>query len=112
MQHDLLSAQPQTLSRLDWEIYYNRWQPLFWAKIFLIAGFLFYLFSLRQGWDKLRIGGFTGQILGLLTFKMGMAMRAYIAGRTPWSNMYESLLAIGCAMLLVSVIWMSSSENG
>lgn len=105
-QHDLLQAQPQTLSRLNWEIRYNRWRPFYWAKLFLIAGFIFYLASLRRGWDKLRIGGVTGLVLGLASFTLGMAIRAYLAGRAPWSNMYESLLAIGWAMLLISVIWM------
>ena len=104
-QHALLEQQPQTLSRLNWEIWYNRLQPFFLAKIFLITGFLFYALSWRKGWDKLKSAGFTGLVFGLISYTSGMAMRAFIGGRAPWSNMYESLLAIGWAMLLVSLIW-------
>ena len=104
-QQDLLKAQPATLSQLNWEIWYNRIEPFYLAKLFLLGGFLFYALSLKRGWEKLRAGGLFGLVLGLLSYTTGMAMRAYISGRAPWSNMYESLLAIGWAMLLISVIW-------
>ena len=104
-QRSMLRNQPETLSRLDWEIWFNRLDPFFWARILLAAAFLFYLLSWRQGWDSLRKYGFAGLVFGLLSYSGGMAFRAYISGRAPWSNMYESLLAIGWAMLLISVIW-------
>lgn len=105
-QHSMLNNQPETLSGLSWEVRYNRFQPFYWAKILLGAAFLIYALSWRKGWETLRSYGFAGLVFGLLSYTCGMAMRAYISGRAPWSNMYESLLAIGWAMLLISVIWM------
>ena len=49
--------------------------------------------------------GLTGLIGGLVLYTAGLAMRAYIAGRAPWSNMYESLLAIGWAAVVIALIY-------
>jgi cytochrome c-type biogenesis protein CcsB len=44
-------------------------------------------------------------ITGFLLFASGMYLRWIIGGRAPWSNMYESLLAIGATLVLISAIY-------
>jgi cytochrome c-type biogenesis protein CcsB len=90
---------------VETELLYNRLNPFFWARVLLFAGFLFFLFSLKNEWQRLKIPAMAGLIGGLLFFTLGMAMRAYIGGRAPWSNMYESLLAIGWTVVLISIIF-------
>lgn len=42
---------------------------------------------------------------GLAFYSTGMIMRWMIGGRAPWSNMYESLMAIGWSLVIFSVIY-------
>jgi len=104
-QREMLAASPKLLGRLEWELRLNRLQPFLWAKLLLALSLLIYLFSFRRGWTSLRSGGLAALILGWILYTSGMALRAYIAGRAPWSNMYESLLAIGWALTLIAIIF-------
>lgn len=104
-QREMLAASPKLLDKLEWELRLNHWQPFLWAKLLLALSLLIYLFSFRRTWTRLRSGGFVALILGWILYTLGMALRAYIAGRAPWSNMYESLLAIGWALTLIAIIF-------
>ncbi|MDD5088820.1 MAG: cytochrome c biogenesis protein CcsA [bacterium] len=104
-QRERLADSPDELSDLAWELRLNRWQPFLWAKLLLALSLLIYLFSLRRVWVSLRSGGFAALILGWTLYTLGLTLRAYIAGRAPWSNMYESLLAIGWALVLIAILF-------
>jgi cytochrome c-type biogenesis protein CcsB len=105
MQRELLQNQSQTLASLDWESLYHRFEPFFWAQVLLALGFGAYLLSLKASLSRLKIAGLISLVLGLVLYTTGMGFRAFISGRAPWSNMYESLLAIGWALVLIAVIY-------
>lgn len=98
-------ADRQVFSKLDWEYRYNHFEPFQWARWLLALGFAGYLISLKRGWGRWKIAGLMGLAAGFLLYTSGMAMRAYVSGRAPWTNMYESLLAIGWALVLISIIY-------
>ena len=104
-QREMLADQGRALAKLNWELRLNRLQPFTWAKLLLALGLLLYLISLRKVWSRWKGAGLSALILGWILYTLGLALRAYIAGRAPWSNMYESLLAIGWALVLVAMIF-------
>ncbi|HEY3296957.1 MAG TPA: cytochrome c biogenesis protein CcsA [bacterium] len=97
--------QPVVFSKLAWEYWYNRLKPFWWARLLLALGFAGFLFSLRQGYERFKTAGLMGLAAGFVLYTAGMAMRAYVSGRAPWTNMYESLLAIGWAVVLISMLY-------
>ncbi len=105
MQSSLLEGQPEISSTLRWEIFYNRLQPFFWARLLLLLGAALFAFSYRERFVNLRGSGAYAMFGGLLLYSAGMFLRWQIGGRAPWSNMYESLLAIGWAVVIVSLIY-------
>lgn len=101
----LLQNHPEVISGLDWEVAYNALHPFMWARILLIAAFVLFLFSLKEAWIRLKPLAVTAMLGGIVMYSAGMIMRWYIGGRAPWSNMYESLLAIGWSLLIVALIF-------
>lgn len=104
-QQELLARHTGTLARLRAEHLYNHLRPFFWAKLLLAAGFGLYVLSLRGALARLRSAATISMLGALLFYTAGLALRAYIGGRAPWSNMYESLLAIGWALVLIAIIY-------
>jgi ABC-type transport system involved in cytochrome c biogenesis permease subunit len=101
----LLQNHPEVISSLDWEVAYNSLDPFMWARILLAIAFVLFLFSLKDAWARLKPLAVTGMLAGIVMYSAGMIMRWVIGGRAPWSNMYESLLAIGWTLLIVSLIF-------
>ncbi|MBU1637819.1 cytochrome c biogenesis protein CcsA [bacterium] len=101
----LLQNHPAVISSLDWEVAYNALEPFMWARILLIVSFVLFLLSLKESWIRLKPLAITGMLGGIVMYSVGMIMRWYIGGRAPWSNMYESLLAIGWSLLIVALIF-------
>jgi cytochrome c-type biogenesis protein CcsB len=101
----MLANHPELLSRLDWEVAYNALEPFMWARILLIAAFVIFLFSLKDAWTSLKPLAMTAMLGGIVMYSAGMIMRWYVGDRAPWSNMYESLLAIGWTQLIVAMIF-------
>ena len=110
-QNDILAVRPDVLKRLQWEIISNRFQPFWWAKLALAAGFILFLFSLKKSLSRLQTGGWAMTAAGFTLYTLGMIARAYLSGRAPWSNMYESLLAIGWALVLLSAVFELSRRD-
>lgn len=105
MQAGLMEGQDVLRSQLKWESVLNALRPFHVAKWLLAGALLSFLLAYRAGWGRLRYIGMAAMTGGWLLFTTGMALRAYISGRAPWSNMYESLLAIGWALVLIALIY-------
>jgi cytochrome c-type biogenesis protein CcsB len=101
----LIKNQPGVVARISREIFYNRFQPFFWAKVLLGLSFVCFLFGINPKWAVLQKFGLPLLAAGFLVYTSGMGLRAYIAARAPWSNMYESLLAIGWAAVLLTTLY-------
>jgi len=94
----------ETLTR---ELHYHALRPFRWAWLFyLFAGLLGLLF-LRSKSTSTTVTVWTFFIIGLAFHTYGFALRALIAGRSPVSNMYESVVyaALGCSMLGLFFEW-------
>ncbi len=107
----LLSSLPSSRS-LRLEVHYNRLRPFRWAWWFYLTGLLTLSFSLL--WP-----GYACVILGFIFHTYGFALRCWIAGRPPVSNMYESVVWVSWAVVLFSIflflvyrsryLWMASA---
>lgn len=104
-QRELLAPHAAALSRLQWEHIYNHLRPFLWAKALLAAGLGLLLLSLRGALSRVYGAGWAAMCGGLLFYTAGLALRTGIGGRAPWSNMYESLLAIGWVLVFIAIIY-------
>lgn len=104
-QSDIFALRPTLLSRLRWEAIYTRLHPFLWAKIALGGAFLLFAFSLHRRLSRIQPAALAAMAAGFVLYTAGLAIRAYLAGRAPWSNMYESLVAIGWALVLLTAIF-------
>ena len=85
------------------EVNYNRIHPFMWAWIcYLLAaiGFVAFKVSEKDRWKKMGWGFFS---LGMVLHVIGMAIRSYLAGRPPVSNMYETVVWVPFGVLLFSI---------
>lgn len=104
-QNAILAEQPEIESTLSLEVLYNRLSPFFWARLLLLASAALFALSYREKFAKLRSSALFAMIAGLGFYSTGMIMRWNIGGRAPWSNMYESLMAIGWSLLIIALIY-------
>ncbi len=96
------------------ETLYNRVRPFQWAWImYLVAGLTFmamiWLRSGREGTDSRasRVMGWTAGSLMVSAFLFhisGFALRCYIAGRPPVSNMYESIVWVSFGAVFFAML--------
>ena len=90
--------------KLDTETFYRRSNPLLWARIFYLITLLIMLLSVWIKPKELTVAARWTLLVGLLIHTAGLALRFYIGGRAPWSNMYESLVTATWGVLLLSQI--------
>lgn len=95
--------------RMHWEVHYNSFHPFGWAwKLYLIAvlcGLLIWVFQrpLHSGWMYRLSWVFAG--LGMALHLYGFALRIYLAGRAPVSNMYETVVWVGFGAVVFAMIF-------
>jgi len=93
------------LKRFDMEVLYNKVRPIQWGRTFYLIGLLLLLGSL-VGWRDQLIRLASGIIpLAFLLQLAGMGMRTYIGARAPWSNFYESMVAITAVFVLLGLLF-------
>ena len=80
------------MTRIGWEVHLNHFQPFQWAWIGYLLGLLFMYFAafMHQGWANRP--GWLFLFLGWGLHAYGMAIRSYLAGRPPVTNMYETVV--------------------
>ena len=86
------------------EVLYNGFHPFRYAWIAYLFSLIFvFLYWL---WDKkVFLNGFKGfMVLGFLLHLFGFALRVYISGRPPVSNMYETVLWVPFGTILFGFI--------
>ena len=90
---------------LNLEISYNQWAPFQKAWIFLVLALiaiaLEYFFTRKVFYRVAWV--FTA--LGFISLITGFALRVYISGRPPVSNMYESVIWVSFGVLLFSMVF-------
>ncbi len=91
-------------TRLRVEVFYRRFDPWTWARVLYLITLLLMLTSVWVRPNALTAAARWTLVAGLVVHTFGLALRFYIGGRAPWSNMYESLITATWGALLLSQI--------
>ncbi|MGE0764027.1 MAG: cytochrome c biogenesis protein [Bdellovibrionales bacterium] len=86
------------------EVHYNRFHPFKWAWIFYLLaaiGFVAFLVSDKTRWTRM---GWIFLSLGMVLHTYGMALRSYLSGRPPVTNMYETVVWVPWGVLLFAAV--------
>ncbi len=99
------SAYP-TEAQMDREILYNESRPFRWAWVFYSLAFGLLLAYLVSQNKFTRIASFVALGCGYGLHLYGFALRCWISGRPPVTNMYESIIWVtfGC-MTFALIVW-------
>jgi len=83
------------------ELTYNRYMPFRWSWAFMLAAAVGTWLDSVSGWKSIYLGALAAYIAGLLAVAVGFVLRIAIAGHSPVTNMYESVIyvAAGVAVL-------------
>ncbi len=105
-------ATPQFESiktKLQAENIYNRLRPFLFAMIFYLLAGILWLFAKAHGVPKVLAAISTIAAAGFHTF--GFALRCYIAGRPPVTNMYESIIWVSLGVMVFgSLIYIKNRQ--
>ena len=96
---------------MEREVLYNRVRPTRLAWLVLVPAALFAGLAWGRGgraWDLLAM---IGLALGTAVMAWGIGLRWQIAGRIPASNMYESLLFLGCGVGVAALLALALLRN-
>ena len=99
-------------SKLKWEVHFNQLHPFRWAWVCYMLGLIVLFFGYTGGVsfarvvDKLKPVAVFILFCGFGLHGYGMALRSFIMSRPPVSNMYETVLWVPwAAMVLGAGIW-------
>jgi cytochrome c-type biogenesis protein CcsB len=84
------------------ETIYNRFRPFLQAMIFYLCAGLLWLFSSRFNLARLMAKFLT--TVAILVHVFGFALRCYVAGRPPVTNMYESIIWVSMGTMIFACI--------
>jgi cytochrome c-type biogenesis protein CcsB len=101
VQSDLGSKAYADPRRLAVEHHFNQLHPFRWSWVLYALSFVFFLAAAVTRQRPMQLSAYGTFVLGLLLHTYGFALRCYIAGRPPVTNMYESVIWVtwGCALL-------------
>lgn len=85
-------------ARIRQELFYLTFHPFQWAWMSYLAGFMLLTFAGSK--RRLMQAGVAFVIGGWAFHTLGLALRVYILGRPPVSNMYESMVFMNWALML------------
>lgn len=88
------------MPHMKWEIHFNDLHPFRWAWIFALTATILFTFSFYSAKKFWAHGGAIFFVASFVMQIYGFALRCWIAGRPPVSNMYESIIwvAFGCML--------------
>lgn len=106
------------MRKIKTEVHYNSLKPFLWSWIIYFIGFFFFLFHVFSNSDSSKEGIFSASkrlvsfyklgwgclVLAFFLHTYGMALRVYITGRPPVTNMYETLLWVPWGSVLFAMI--------
>ena len=91
--------------KLKAEVFYNRLRPFLQAMIFYIIAGILWLFATTHAFPRIMAKFLT--FSGFVMHVLGFALRCYIAGRPPVTNMYESIIWVSLGVMIFAVILFS-----
>jgi cytochrome c-type biogenesis protein CcsB len=90
--------------RMQLEVAYNNWAPFRIAWIFMSLALVGMLLHLGSKWNVLYRGALAMYIAALVAVIAGFILRIVVAGRPPVTNMYESVIYVGCGTALFGLV--------
>jgi cytochrome c-type biogenesis protein CcsB len=87
------------------EVHYNRAKPFRTAWLLYLLGFLALIASFPLGSRPLSATGLALVVAGFLLQAYGMALRMFISGRPPVTNMYESVVWVAFGAVLFALVF-------
>jgi ABC-type transport system involved in cytochrome c biogenesis permease subunit len=91
----LAAAIPQRLRKSDLEALFNRAQPFYTSTVLYVAAFLLAVFSWLRWPAALGSAAFALVGLAFVLSTIGIAIRMWLEGRPPVTNLYSSALFVG-----------------
>ena len=84
------------------ETFYNRLRPFLQAMIFYLIAGIFWLFAGAHAFPRILSKFLT--ICAVTMHALGFALRCYVAGRPPVTNMYESIIWVSLGVMVFAVL--------
>ncbi len=84
------------------EVFYNRLRPFLQAMIFYLIAGVMWLFSQAHPVPRVMAKFLT--FSGIALHTVGFALRCYVAGRPPVTNMYESIIWVSLGVMVFAIL--------
>jgi cytochrome c-type biogenesis protein CcsB len=91
-------------TKIKWELHLNQFHPFKWAWIAYLLGVIFLVMNLQSPKASFNVASWVFILAGFFLHAYGMAIRMYIAGRPPVSNMYETVVWVPWGCVLFGII--------
>ncbi|MCM2254580.1 MAG: cytochrome c biogenesis protein CcsA [Vicinamibacteria bacterium] len=98
------NAYPTALT-IERELTYNRAKPFRSAWMLYLVGFLLLLSSFPLASPTLSRVGMGALVLGLISLSWGLWLRTVISGRTPLTNMYETVVFVAWGAVALALVF-------
>ena len=104
-------GQEINATKIKAELHYNRLHPFAWAAGLYLLGAIFLVFfiSAERRWTLLT--GYVAIGLAFLMHTYGMALRSYLTGRPPVTNMYETVVWVPWGGVVFAAILEKFQKN-
>jgi cytochrome c-type biogenesis protein CcsB len=103
---------PETMSKVDTELSFNRFDPFTVCMVFYVGVFVLTLASLLFRLPVLGRTAFWLMLLTLAVHTGGLILRIYISGRPPVTNLYSSAVFIAWGIVVFSAALQAIYRNG
>lgn len=100
------------LKKISWEEHLNKFHPFRWAWVAYLFGLIFLTIRGVKNSDWPIKPAWAFLILGLLLHAYGMAVRSYLSGRPPVTNMYETVVWAAFGSVLFAFFMARKQKNG
>lgn len=107
----LAGSQMVSDTHLKVEAWYHQMNPARWAWIFYLISFLMFLAVSVIGKPNLRWVAVVFWVAGFVSHAGALLLRAYISGRAPWSNMYESMQMLAFGIVFFALFFELFSKS-
>jgi cytochrome c-type biogenesis protein CcsB len=112
LRRSIESAMPnysEQSGKITAEVFYNRLRPFLQAMIFYLTAGILWLFSRAHPLPRMMAKFLT--ITGVTLHALGFALRCYVAGRPPVTNMYESIIWVSLGvMVFASLLFIKNRQ--
>ena len=100
----LVKKERKAVSKIPFELLYNKGDFFLWAKLFYLVAFILFLFSLFSSNYFLHKLGIVSVILGVIPHIIAFILRIIIMGRPPVTNLFETFIFVSLISVIIGLI--------